>query len=168
MVTFIQIGSNLGDKLNMIFLSHQYILQQIGYIINESAIYETEPWMMDTDEWFLNQVIEVKTDLDPHSILIKLKEFERTHGRNINNGNIKKYQSRFVDLDILFYNNLIVNSSDLIIPHPFLHDRKFVLIPMNEIKPDFIHPVFNKTIKELLTDCDDTHQVLLHKYKMLI
>ncbi len=167
MRVFIQLGSNLGNRQNAIFLSQQFVLQHIGYIVNESAIYETEPWMMDSDEWFLNQVIEVETDLEPHSLLLKLKDFEQTHGRKTGVHSVK-YQSRVIDMDILFYGNQIINSSDLVVPHPFLHERKFVLIPMNEINPDFIHPIFNKTIKELLTECNDSYQVSLYKQKISI
>ncbi|MCD6365954.1 MAG: 2-amino-4-hydroxy-6-hydroxymethyldihydropteridine diphosphokinase [Bacteroidales bacterium] len=167
MRVFIQLGSNLGNRQNAIFLSQQFILQQIGYIVNESAIYETEPWMMDSDEWFLNQVIEVETNLEPHSLLLKLKDFEQTHGRRTETHS-GKYQSRVIDMDILFYGNRIINSSDLVVPHPFLHERKFVLIPMNEINPDFIHPIFNKSIKELLTECNDSYQVSLYKQKISI
>jgi len=164
---FIQLGSNLGDRRNAIFLSQQFIFQQVGYIVNESALYETEPWMMDSDNWFLNQVIEVETDLDPHSLLLKLKDFEQIHGRKTNAHSVN-YKSRVIDLDILFYGDRIINSSDLVVPHPFLHERKFVLIPMNEINPDFIHPIFNKSIKELLTACNDSHQVSLYKQKIVI
>ena len=165
MRVFIQLGSNLGNRQNAIFLSQQFVLQQIGYVVNESAIYETEPWMMDSDEWFLNQVIEVETNLEPHSLLLKLKDFEQTQGRK---AETVKYQPRVIDMDILFYGNRIINSSDLVVPHPFLHERKFVLIPMNEINPDFIHPIFNKSIKELLTECNDSYQVSLYKQKVSI
>ena len=165
MRVFIQLGSNLGNRQNAIFLSQQFVLQQIGYIVNESAIYETEPWMMDSEKWFLNQVIEVETNLEPHSLLLKLKDFEQTQGRKTETG---KYQPRVIDMDILFYGNQIINSSDLVVPHPFLHERKFVLIPMNEINPDFIHPIFNKSINELLTECNDSYQVSLYKQKISI
>ncbi len=167
MRVFIQLGSNLGNRQNVIYLSYQFVLQHIGCIVNESAIYETEPWMMNSDEWFLNQVIEVETDIEPYSLLLQLKDFEQTHGRIIDSYTIN-YKPRVIDLDILFYGNRIINFSDLVVPHPFLHKRKFVLIPMNEINPDFIHPVFNKSINELLTECNDFYQVSLYKQKISI
>lgn len=167
MRTFIQLGSNLGDRNNAISMAQRFILQQVGYVVNESALYETEPWMMESDKWFLNQVIEVETNLEPHTLLLKLKDFEKFHGRETSTHSVN-YKSRFIDLDILFYGDHIVNSSDLVVPHPFLHERKFVLIPMNEINPDFIHPVFNQSIKELLTTCNDSHQVSLYKQKISI
>ena len=158
---YIQLGSNLGDRSRMLLQAQNYISAHIGAITKKSAVYETEPWMMDSEKWFLNMVVEVESNLDAHSLMLKMKHFEEHLGRNTGKKTIG-YESRIIDMDILFYGSEIINSSDLVVPHPFLHERKFVLIPMNEVNSDFVHPIFNKTIDQLLEKCNDTYQVSLY------
>jgi 2-amino-4-hydroxy-6-hydroxymethyldihydropteridine diphosphokinase len=153
---YIIIGSNMEGRLQFLKQASRKILDEVGSILNQSSIYETEPWGFHHPNKFLNQVLEVETSMDPESLLYRLLDVEKILGR-IRDG--ERYGSRTIDIDILFYNNLIINSESLIIPHPRLGERKFVLIPLCELIPSFLHPVLNKTVKQLLSDCKDTSDV---------
>jgi len=148
----LSLGSNTGDRLANIEKAITLINRHIGIINSKSSLYETEPCGYKSENNFLNMVLEVETNLLPNTILSKCKEIEKTNGRkNISN----TYTDRSIDIDILFYENEIIDSPTLKIPHPLLHQRKFNLIPLNDIIPDFIHPVLNKSISELLNLCED-------------
>jgi 2-amino-4-hydroxy-6-hydroxymethyldihydropteridine diphosphokinase len=154
------LGGNVGNRENYLRNAKEMIQFKIGDIINQSMIYETEPWGFHAEQNFLNQVIEVKTEESAESTLLKLTEFEKLLGRKKISA---KYESRNIDLDILFFNNDIIDLEDLQIPHPRLHQRKFTLIPLNEIASEKIHPVLNIPIKTILKDCKDTSNVRLCK-----
>jgi 2-amino-4-hydroxy-6-hydroxymethyldihydropteridine diphosphokinase len=159
MRTFLLLGSNLGNRLQNLLLAKNFIINKLGKILNESSIYETEPWKMpDEETWFLNQVIEVETELLPGEVLKMIKEYEAQNGRK-DMPNRKTYESRVIDIDILFYDDEIINTEVLTIPHPLLHSRRFALLPMNDIAPGLVHPVLNKTIEELLELCPDKAEV---------
>ena len=145
---FIGIGSNLGDRRLNLEQSVGSIALKAGSVIMQSGIYETEPWGFSSDSSFLNMVIKVETGLEPEELLFQLLDIEKEMGR-VRTG--KGYRSRVIDLDILLYDDLVINSGELVIPHPLLHKRMFVLEPLCEIAPDFVHPVLNKTIAELKT-----------------
>jgi 2-amino-4-hydroxy-6-hydroxymethyldihydropteridine diphosphokinase len=148
---FLQTGSNLGDrKGHLEYAIHQ--LEQISKLSDFSSVYQSEPWGFDSSSPFLNQCLIIETGLSPIELLEFIKLTERNTGRK-NTGN--NYQDRELDIDILFYDDLIIKEEKLIIPHPRLHLRAFTLKPLLEIAPDFIHPVFNKTINELFYDCPD-------------
>lgn len=155
---FLSLGSNIGDRKTNLARAIRYINIGVGHIIDLSGIYETAPWGFEADNNFLNIVIEIITDLTPHEALSKCIEIESKLGRN--RSSEKGYASRTIDIDILFYQSVIVNESDLIIPHPLLHERRFVLEPLKQIDPDFLHPVFGLTIAELLEQCTDTSLVV--------
>lgn len=146
---FIAIGSNMGDRLTNINQSlvtienHKDIM-----IMEESHIYETKPYGVLDQPDFLNMVIRIETSCTPLELLQRLKWIEQKIGRVQG----ERWGPRVVDLDILFYNQVILNYSDLIIPHVDLHNRDFVLVPMAEIEPEFVHPVFNKDIEKLLAE----------------
>lgn len=150
---FILLGSNLGDRQLVLHEAGRNISKDIGEIVRKSSIYETEPWGFNVSELFLNQVVEVKTSLQPYTLLSHLLEIETSMGRVRDK---RTYQSRIIDLDILFYNNLVISGPNLILPHPRLHLRKFTLIPLNEIAAELVHPVFGKTIQALLAECNDS------------
>ncbi len=148
----ISLGSNLGNRILNLNLAIQKIQEVIGDMIAESSIYESAPWGFAANRTFLNQVIEIETNLAPVQLLNSLLKIENELGRK---RNLSTYESRPIDLDILFYGAETLNTKALILPHPRIQDRKFVLMPMNEILPGFIHPQHQKTIKQLLSECSD-------------
>ena len=123
-----------------------------------STPYESEPWGFETEEWFLNRVIVIETAMAPEDLLKQLLEIERELGRE-RHPEIEGYTSRTADLDILYYGDRIILTNTLTVPHPRLHRRRFALLPMCEVAPDFVHPVFGLTQSELLARCPDTLMV---------
>ena len=158
-VIYIQIGSNIGDRISYINNSIQQIKDKLGEILYSSKIYESSPWGHIKQGNFLNSVIKVKSDKDAFKTLKILQEIEENLGRK----RIQKWGERCIDLDILFFNNHIINSKNLTIPHPYIQDRNFVLIPLNEIASSFYHPTLKKDIFALLNDCTDTEEVLIYE-----
>ncbi len=147
--TYIALGTNLGDRpanLRSAIASFSPKLR----VIQETTIYETPPWGYTDQPAFLNMVVKAETELEPYALLSYLKEKEKNLGRvkNFKNG------PRQIDLDILFYDNLILEEEELTIPHPRLHERAFVLVPLAEIAPEFEHFLLKKKISALLQDVD--------------
>lgn len=149
-------GGNLGDVKKNSALARSMIGDRIGNIFRESSIYRSEAWGFESEYPFYNQVLVCDTLLTPQQVLARIHEIERSFGRprgietetgwkNI----VRTYQSRVMDIDILFYNDMIVKTDRLTIPHPLIQDRMFVLIPLTEIEGDYIHPVLKKSIKTL-------------------
>ena len=136
----------------------QEIQLHCGNITNESSIYETAAWGNTKQAAFLNQVIVIRTKLSPDDLMKKLLEIEQKLGRV----RTEKYGPRTIDLDILFYDALIYHSAIVTLPHPAIQDRKFVLIPLAELSPRKIHPVYKKTIRILLKECADQLAVVKH------
>lgn len=157
MKVFFSIGSNLEDREYNIEDALDRIVENIGIIHKVSSFYETEPWGFTTDERFLNIAAEAETDLNPEDLMSIITKIENRMGRIRENS--VEYTSRIIDIDILLYGDMVINHPDLKIPHPLMHERKFVLVPMNEIAPDAVHPVFGQTISELLAVCSDTGEV---------
>lgn len=155
----IGIGSNLGDrKANFV-----EAVTRIGglkgvRVLKQSSLYESEPHG-DAKTWFVNAVIEIETEMLPEALLKKLLEIETAMGRKRVAG--KKWGSRIIDLDILLYNNQIIDKRNLKIPHPRLQDRRFVLSPLSELVPQFVHPKLGKTISELMVGVTDTKKIHL-------
>ena len=149
-------GTNLGDRLSNLLSARKKITGSIGEIISMSHIYETEPWGFESDNSFYNQAFCIRTDLPVSTILELIHKIEKEAGRTRTSG---RYTDRTLDIDILMFGDKIVKARNLIIPHPFLHLRRFALAPMAEISPDVIHPVFNKSISQLLVNCDDKIRV---------
>jgi len=158
MLCTLLLGTNLGNKRNNLSVCIKYIEEKVGKIIQQSSVYETEPWGFKSKELFYNMAIEVETKLNPQELLKTIKEFEIEMGRKHTSNDC--YENRIIDLDILFYNNKVINSDELTIPHPKLHLRKFTLIPLIEILSNIEHPVFKKNITTLLNDCNDTSTVV--------
>ena len=152
---FILLGGNLGDKSKIFEETRKLISESLGMITKQSSVYVTEPWGFES-ELFWNQVIIVATTLNPHEILQQTQAIEITMGR------IKKsdrYEARTMDIDLLFYNDLELNTSELDLPHPKMRDRKFVLIPLNEIASDKRHPVSGLSVNDMLRLCSDPLKV---------
>lgn len=145
-------GSNMGNRQANLLEAGKLIEQYIGEIIQKSSVYESEPWGYRDKASYLNQVIRLNCALEPEDLLEKCLEIEKSMGRVRNTA---AYESRIIDIDILFYGNLHYRSKKLIIPHPHIQSRKFVLLPLNEIASQFLHPVLNKTVQELLNECPD-------------
>ena len=148
---YLSIGSNKGNRYSFIKEALRLIRKDIGKVILMSKIYETKSWGFQSDD-FLNICIMIKSELLPAELLNKLKNIEDRIGRIRNS---TKILAREIDIDILFYSDKIVNNEDLIIPHPRLHLRNFVLYPLNDIASEFIHPILLKPINELLEECED-------------
>ena len=153
---YIQLGSNIGERKSYIAKSMEQIEENIGKIIIESSIFETIPWGNENQNNFLNSVIKINTTLDAFRVLKKSQEIENNLGRE----RVEKWGERTIDIDILFYNNEIINTTKLNIPHPFIQKRKFVLVPLSEIAPNYIHPTLKKNISTLLSECKDNQKVL--------
>ncbi|MCI0446540.1 2-amino-4-hydroxy-6-hydroxymethyldihydropteridine diphosphokinase [bacterium] len=145
MGVFLALGSNLGDREANLRNAINALPPMVN-VVRESPIYETEPWGFEDQPKFLNQVVEAETDLPPFELLSYIKKIETELGREPT----FRYGPRLIDLDILFYDNLIIRRPTLTIPHPKLHERSFVLTPLADLAPDFMHPVLHKTIQQLL------------------
>ncbi|HRY33703.1 MAG TPA: 2-amino-4-hydroxy-6-hydroxymethyldihydropteridine diphosphokinase [Bacteroidales bacterium] len=151
------LGSNLGDREQMLAAARRGIVQGIGRISGTSSVYETRPWGFDAGTSFLNQVVRVETFLSPEAVLEEIRRIEKRHGRERHGQ--AGYQSRTLDIDILYFDDLMITTGTLTIPHPLLHLRKFVLEPLAEIDPAFIHPVLGLSNRELLAACQDESDV---------
>ena len=152
---YLQLGSNIGDRLDNLDQSIKIITERIGNVLEKSSVYESTPWGVENQRNFLNQVIFVKSNFDPYTILDLVLQIEKDMGRI----RIEKWGERIIDIDILFFDDLIIESENLCIPHEFIAKRKFVLQPICEIAPAFIHPKLNKTIIQLLEECIDDEKV---------
>jgi 2-amino-4-hydroxy-6-hydroxymethyldihydropteridine diphosphokinase len=151
-IVFLGIGTNLGNRKSNLEQAVARIKEYIGPVLNSSSVYETEPWGFQADDKFLNMVVKVETELTPSGLLGRILMIESLLGRQRGS---ERYSSRVIDIDILFYEDMIVDEKSLKIPHPLLHERKFVLIPLCEIASDMIHPVLKKSIADLLELCED-------------
>ena len=148
----------MGDKDQIFAQACLLINNRCGRIVAVSSAYESEPWGFEAEEWFLNRLIVVETDLEPEEMLRQLLEIEKELGR-VRHSEAEGYTSRTADLDILYFGNRITVSDNLIVPHPRLHQRRFALVPLCELVPDFVHPVFHLTQAELLERCPDDSTV---------
>ena len=152
---YILLGSNMGNRKQFLNKAIKQITEQYGSLVKESSIYETAAWGNTKQAAFLNQVIFIETKHSPDDLMKSLLEIETGLGRI----RTEKYGPRTIDLDILFFDELIYHSSTVTLPHPALQDRRFVLIPLAELSPRKIHPVYQKTISRLLKECADKLEV---------
>ena len=157
MIVYFGLGSNIGNRKENLHNAISMLLEKVGKIIKTSAIYESEAWGYKSDNRFLNMVAAVETMLLPEELLVEIKNIERLFGRPQKTSD--GYEDRPIDIDILFYDNQILETAELSIPHPRIVRRKFVLAPMVEIAPDFVHPFLCKNIKELNELCVDPIQL---------
>jgi len=161
-IVYLSLGSNLGDRVGYIQQATSLLSANPDIsIVATSSFYETSPWHMDTDKWFVNAVIQIMTQLPPEQLLLECQRIETFLGREHITGN-ERYNDRVIDIDIIFYDKKMIKSEKLTVPHPLLHKRAFVLIPMLEIAEDFVHPVFGKTIEQLYDDLENPETVYLY------
>ena len=156
---YLQLGSNMGDRVYYLNQAIRYITDEIGGVVSESRVYESAPWRVNNQKHYLNKVIEVNTVDDPYDLLKKILNIEKKIGRVRE----RKWSSRVIDIDIIFYSSVIINEKNLIIPHEYMHERNFVLHPLNEIASDFVHPILKNTVNKLMIECNDKNEIKLYK-----
>ena len=164
---YIQLGGNTPGTADWFFRCVAEEIPQWGTIQALSSCYETEPWGFNSPDRFLNAVLSVQTDLSPEKLMQTLLQIEHKAGRTRNTDG--RYESRILDLDVLALGEQIVNKKSIILPHPRLHLRNFVLQPFSQIAPQWVHPIFVKTTVELLAGCTDPSEIkrLTNQYAAL-
>jgi len=148
-------GGNLGNRSNNLIYASKLVEQYLGKIVRRSSVYRTAAWGFTDQPDFYNQALEIQTQLSPEQLLEKLLTIEKQMGRKRD----VKLGPRIIDIDILLFDNEIIDQPHLTIPHLHLHERRFALTPLAEIDPNIIHPVLHKTIQQLLLECTDTLDV---------
>lgn len=154
---FLGIGGNIGNKHDNFDKVIKIIEKELGLIKKSSSIYESPPWGFETKDNFWNKVLLIKTEFSPNELLKKIEKIENHFGRKRETEN---YDSREMDIDILYYDDIFIETKTLIIPHPKMQLRKFVLVPLSEIAPDLKHPLLRFTSIEMLENCKDGSVIL--------
>lgn len=144
---FISLGTNLGDRHNNMLTAIALLAERVGKILALSDLYQTVPWGFDSDNHFLNAALELETDLQPLELLEITQDIERKMGRTEKSNGT--YTDRLIDIDLLMYDDLVLNTTLLTLPHPLMLEREFVLKPLVEIAADVVHPVTKETIRQL-------------------
>ena len=160
-IVYLSLGSNIGDRVGYLQQAAQLLkaVPEIS-VVSTSSFYESEPWKMDSENWFVNAVIQITTSLSTEELLSECLRIESQLGRKREGD--KEYHDRTIDIDILFYDDLILHTDKLTIPHPYFHKRAFVMVPMLEIAQDFVHPLFKKTVMQLYEELENPEMVLLY------
>ena len=153
---FLGIGGNTGNKQDNFSKVYSFIKNELGEIIKQSSVYETPPWGFQSDENFWNQVLLIETEFSPLELLEKINFIESLFGRK-RDGN--QYKSREMDIDILYFDNKIIEKENLTIPHPLIQLRQFVLVPLTEIAPRFIHPKLKLTSLEMIKNFSNSSAI---------
>lgn len=153
---YLLLGGNLGDKRQVFIETRKLLNERVGKITQKSHIYETEPWGFESSDLFWNQVLELSVSIPAEEVLEGTQQIEQQLGRT---RKAQQYDSRIIDIDILFYGDQVISLENLTIPHPRIQDRKFALVPLIEIASGLIHPVFQKSIDQLLLECSDQLRV---------
>ncbi|MFT5908957.1 MAG: 2-amino-4-hydroxy-6-hydroxymethyldihydropteridine diphosphokinase [Paraglaciecola sp.] len=154
-IIILHTGSNIGNRIANLQLANSLIKKQMGRIVHCSKYYQTAAWGVTEQPEFINQALKVETILSPFDILKNIQEIESKMGRV----RLQKWGERLIDIDLIFYENKVVDEENLQVPHPFLQERNFVLVPLQEIAADWEHPIFKKLISELLKESKDELKV---------
>jgi 2-amino-4-hydroxy-6-hydroxymethyldihydropteridine diphosphokinase len=157
-IVYLHTGSNLGNREENLSKVNDLIAKFICKIVTESRLYETEAWGVTDQPNFYNQALKVETNLKPQAILEKTLQIEN---EDFNRIRTEKWTARIIDIDILFYNDEVIKTDNLVIPHPHLHQRNFVLIPLMEIAGEMEHPILKETIEDLYWKSEDSLEVLI-------
>jgi len=157
--TYLLLGSNQGDREYFLTAATTQLALLVGAVKAKSQIYETAAWGLEDQPAFLNQLLQIATALAPEALLTQLNLIEKDSGRERK----IKWGARVIDIDILYYDQLVLNLPNLVIPHPRLQDRRFALMPLAELAPAFVHPILNKTNQALLAECPDNLPVVIYK-----
>lgn len=160
-IVYLSLGSNLGDRVGYLQQATSLLgMHENINIVATSSFYESEPWKMDSSNWFVNAVVQITTSLTPEELLKECQRIECQLGRPIDRTG--EYSDRTIDIDIIFYDKLILNNEILTIPHKHFHKRGFMLVPMLEIAEDFVHPFFGKTVESLYDEIEEPEMVCLY------
>ena len=160
-IVYLHTGSNVGNRQQQLEEAVKKIEIAVGKIVTVSSIYETSAWGNTDQADFLNQAVAVQTTLSPQQVLEQVLAIEHQMGR-VRHAD-QRWQPRAIDIDILLFGELMVIEKNLTIPHPELHKRNFVLVPLMEIAPELLHPVFQKAIEDIYFDCEDECDVLIYE-----
>ena len=155
-MVYLGLGTNLGDKEQNLRMSIKKIEERIGNVVSLSAFYATAPWGFSSENSFLNAAVCVETTLLPLQVLEETQRIERELGRTEKSVN-GLYADRLIDIDLLLYDDRVMDAEGLILPHPLMTERRFVMEPLSEIAPDVVHPVLHKTMKELFISSFSPH-----------
>lgn len=147
---YLGLGTNLGDKEKNLRDAVEKIKKRVGNVHSLSAFYATAPWGFKSENTFLNAAVDVETVLSPRELLAATQQIEREMGRTAKSAN-HTYADRLIDIDLLMYDDLVISEPDLVLPHPLMHERRFVMEPLAEIAPDLVHPFLKETMQKLLS-----------------
>ncbi len=155
-IVVLSLGGNVGDVKQVFIESINLLKEKVGKVVLFSPLYQTKAWGVENQPDFLNQVIVIESELNPENVLKVCMTIESKLGRV----RTQKWYQRIIDIDILFYNDEVIDSKDLTIPHPYVHKRNFVLFPLVDVIPTFKHPLLEKSMEELKSECEDKLEVV--------
>ena len=164
---YLSLGSNLGDRVNQLKEAVRQIEEQVGKLVLVSGIFESESWGFSSEHNFCNCCVSVHTSLEPLQVLDAILAIEKGMGREriSSEGSKDGYADRLIDIDLLFFGNIHFKHPRLILPHPSMAQRRFVLLPLHEIAPGLVHPVLDMSVRRMLDMCEDPAEVWPHKAK---
>lgn len=146
-ITYLGLGTNIGNKRRNLITAAALLAERVGDVLALSGFYETEPWGFESNNWFLNAAVKLNTDYTPQELLVITQQIEKELGRTEKSNGT--YHDRVIDIDILLYDDEVLQTSELVLPHPLMHERKFVMEPLAEIAPFVQHPIFKESIMDL-------------------
>lgn len=146
-ITYLGLGTNIGNKRRNLITAAALLAERVGNVLALSGFYETEPWGFESNNWFLNAAVKLNTDYSPQELLVVTQQIEKELGRTEKSNGT--YHDRMIDIDILLYDDEVLQTPELVLPHPLMHERKFVMEPLAEIAPFVQHPIFKESIMDL-------------------